>query len=64
MQLLALLKREGLDTAHVHQLSGASGWGSGWIGANGQNAIAVYPGANQLLTAAHATQAQSAIANA
>jgi ribokinase len=63
-QLLALLKREGLDTAHVHQLTGASGWGSGWIGANGQNAIAVYPGANQLLTAAHATQAAGAIASA
>jgi ribokinase len=62
--LMVLLQREGLDTSHVHQLDGASGWGSGWIGANGQNAIAVYPGANQLLTAAHATQAHSVIASA
>lgn len=60
-QLLALLEQEGVDTAHVHQLAGASGWGSGWIGADGQNAIAVYPGANLLLTAAHVSQAHSAI---
>ena len=63
-QLLALLQREGVDTAHVYQLAGASGWGSGWIGADGQNAIAVYPGANLLLTAAHVAQAHSAIAAA
>jgi ribokinase len=60
-QLLALLQREGVDTAHVHQLAGASGWGSGWIGADGQNAIAVYPGANLLLAAHHVAQAHSAI---
>lgn len=60
-QLLALLQREGVDTTHVHQLPGASGWGSGWIGADGQNAIAVYLGANLLLTAAHVAQAHSAI---
>jgi ribokinase len=60
-QLLALLQREGVDTTHVHQLAGASGWGSGWIGADGQNAIAVFPGANLLLTAAHVAQAHSAI---
>jgi ribokinase len=60
-QLLALLQREGLDTTHVHQLAGASGWGSGWIGADGQNAIAVYPGANLLLTAAHVAKAHGAI---
>jgi ribokinase len=60
-QLLALLQHEGVDTTHVHQLAGASGWGSGWIGADGQNAIAVYPGANLLLTADHVAQAHSAI---
>jgi ribokinase len=60
-QLLALLGREGVDTAHVHQLSGASGWGSGWIAADGQNAIAVYPGANLLLTSEHVVRAHSAI---
>ncbi len=60
-QLLALLQREGVDATHVHQLPGASGWGSGWIGADGQNAIAVYPGANLLLTPAHVAQAHGAI---
>jgi ribokinase len=63
-QLRALLLREGLSTTHVHTLSGASGWGSGWIGADGVNAIAVYPGANLQLTAGHAAQAHSAIAQA
>jgi ribokinase len=63
-QLLQLLEREGVSTQHVHTLPGASGWGSGWIGADGQNAIAVYPGANLMLTAAHAQLAQDAICNA
>ncbi len=63
-QLRDLLQHEGLDTTHVHTLASASGWGSGWIGADGINAIAVYPGANLLLTAEHAAQAQPAIAQA
>ncbi len=63
-QLLELLQREGVATQHVHRLPGASGWGSGWIGADGQNAIAVYPGANLLLTAAHAQLATQAITQA
>lgn len=63
-QLLQLLEREGVSTQHVHTLPGASGWGSGWIGADGQNAIAVYPGANLMLTAAHAQLAQDAICQA
>ncbi len=63
-QLLALLQREGVDTAHVHRLAGASGWGSGWIGADGQNAIAVFPGANLLLTSEHVALAHNAISTA
>ncbi len=59
--LKALLEKEGVSIEHVHQLAGASGWGSGWIAANGQNAIAVYPGANLMLTAQHAELARSAI---
>ena len=59
--LLALLAQEGLDTAHIHRLPGASGWGAGLIGADGRNCIAVYPGANRLLTAAHAEAARPAI---
>jgi ribokinase len=61
-ELLALLQREGIDTRHVHQLPGASGWGSGWIAADGQNAIAVFPGANLLLTETHIIQAAADIA--
>ena len=60
-QLLDLLAQEGVDSRHVHRFEGASGWGSGWIGADGQNAIAVFPGANLQLTAQHASLAQSEI---
>ncbi len=59
--LLALLAAEGLPTDHVHRLPGASGWGSGLIGADGHNSIAVYLGANRLLTAEHAHAARNAI---
>ena len=51
--LLALLAREGIPAVHVHRLPGHSGWGAGLIAADGRNAIAVYPGANALLTAEH-----------
>jgi ribokinase len=51
--LLVLLAREGISTNHVYRLAGSSGWGSGWIAADGQNAIAVYPGANLLLDREH-----------
>ena len=50
-----------MDSRHVHRFAGASGWGSGWIGANGQNAIAVFPGANLCLTTQHALRAQTEI---
>ncbi len=59
--LMALLKEEAMSTCHVHELAGASGWGSGWIAADGQNAIAVYPGANLLLNDSHVAQASSEI---
>jgi ribokinase len=59
--LIELLHKEGVSTTHVHQLPSASGWGSGWIAADGQNAIAVYPGANLLLTDQHAALAHEAI---
>ena len=59
--LLALLAREGLSTRHVHRLPGPSGWGSGLIGADGHNSIAVYLGANRLLTAMHAEAARQDI---
>lgn len=63
-ELLKVLRQEGLDTAHVLQFPGASGWGAGLIGANGQNAIAVYPGANLLLAPSHVQAARPQIERA
>jgi ribokinase len=59
--LLRLLATEGVGADHVHRLSPQSGYGSGHIAADGQNAIAVFPGPNLLLTAKHAELAQDAI---
>ncbi len=56
-QLLALLDAEGIDRRHVQQLPGASGMGCGLVGPGGENLVVVYPGANALLTAAHADAA-------
>ncbi|MDO5691273.1 MAG: ribokinase [Pseudomonadota bacterium] len=56
--LLALLAREGIDTRHVHRFDGPSGWGAGLIGADGENVIAVFAGANAALEPAHVTLAQ------
>lgn len=63
-QLRALLQAEGLDLTHVHALPMASGWGAGLIEADGQNRIAVFPGANDHLSPAHVRLAQAAIAEA
>ena len=63
-QLLDLLAAEGLGTRFVHTLGAQSGYGAGMIADSGQNAIAVFPGPNLLLTDAHVNQAESAIAAA
>jgi ribokinase len=63
-QLLDLLAAEGLGTSHVRKLGAQSGYGAGLIADGGQNAIAVFPGPNLLLTAAHVDEAESAIAAA
>ena len=63
-QLLNLLASEGLGANYVHKLGAQSGYGAGMIADDGQNAIAVFPGPNLLLTAAHVDQAESAIAAA
>ncbi|PUE11762.1 hypothetical protein B9Z51_05690 [Limnohabitans sp. T6-5] len=60
-ELLKVLQHEGLSTRHVIQFPGASGWGAGLIGADGQNAIAVYPGANLLLAPSHVQTAKAQI---
>ncbi len=62
--LLDLAAREGIATDHIHRFPGASGWGAGLIAADGQNAIAVYAGANLMLTREHAARAADAIAEA
>ncbi len=62
--LLALLAAEGIAADHLQRLPGPSGWGAGLIGADGRNTIAAYPGANGLLTAAHAEAARGAIESA
>jgi ribokinase len=62
--LLQLLAVEGVGADHVHRLSHQSGYGSGHIASTGQNAIAVFPGPNLLLTAEHADLARQAIEHA
>ena len=51
--LYACLQHEKIDTSGMVRFAGASGWGAGLIGADGQTAIAVYPGANLLVRAEH-----------
>lgn len=63
-ELLRLLQKEGMSTAHVWRLAAQSGYGAGLIAGNGQNVIAVYPGPNLLLNTEHVRQAESAIAAA
>jgi ribokinase len=62
--LIELLQSEGIDPSSVIRFPGTSGWGAGFIGANGQNAIAVYPGANLLLQAQHVEPLAPRIATA
>lgn len=64
LQLRDLLAAESIGAEHVHALAAQSGYGAGFIGENGQNAIAVFPGPNLLLSAAHADAAESSIARA
>jgi ribokinase len=59
--LLDLLAREGIDTQYVNEFAANSGHGAGLITADGDNVIAVYPGANLLLDESHADLAASAI---
>lgn len=61
---VALCTDNGISTRHVHRFAGNSGWGSGWIGDNGQYAGAVYLGANLALNADHVHAAAADIAAA
>ncbi|MGR8933669.1 MAG: PfkB family carbohydrate kinase [Gammaproteobacteria bacterium] len=62
--VLRLLEKEGINTAYVWRLAPQSGYGAGLIGADGQNAIAVYPGPNVMLSEDHVRQAETALASA
>lgn len=53
MAICQFLADEGLATTHVLQLGEHSGFGVGLVSETGQNIIAVYAGANHLLTQAH-----------
>ncbi|MGR8951224.1 MAG: ribokinase [Gammaproteobacteria bacterium] len=62
--LLALLDKENLSAAHVWRLAPQSGHGAGLIAADGQNAIAIYPGPNLLIGEEQIERAASAISSA
>lgn len=49
----SFLATEGVNTKHVLTLGEQSGFGIGLIGADGQNVIAIYAGANSLLADVH-----------
>ncbi len=59
--LLQLLEHEGLSADYVWRLAPQSGYGAGLIAADGQNAIAVYPGPNLMLAAEHVQLAEAVI---
>lgn len=50
------LMAEGMDTDGVYYVGSNSGYGVGFIGANGENCLAAYHGANALITPEHAAQ--------
>jgi len=58
------LAQEGLGTDRILTLGPASGFGVGFIAPDGSNFLAVYLGANALLTADHVDEAREAIAAA
>ncbi len=61
----AALAHEGIDAAHIHTLAGAGGGCAAiMVTGDGDNCIAVAPGANAGLTAVHVDAAQALIAGA
>jgi ribokinase len=59
--VITLLKNEGLDDRWLLRTGPQSGFGVGFIGPNGENFLAVYPGANALLNKEHVEQALAAL---
>ena len=63
-RLLALLAKEGVEHSAVARFAARSGMGCGLVGPDGENQIAVYAGANLLLTERHALVAADRISSA
>ncbi|MBS3955891.1 MAG: hypothetical protein KGZ88_23410 [Methylomicrobium sp.] len=55
--VISLLEKETLNTRHVVRTSEQSGFGVGFVANNGDNFLAVYPGANAHLDEAHVNKA-------
>ena len=51
-----LIKHEGMDTTAVMHLGAHSGYGVGFVGAQGENFLAAFQGANALVNARHVQQ--------
>ncbi|HSH97998.1 MAG: ribokinase [Methylophilaceae bacterium] len=63
-RLVDVLQGEAIDSKHVHRLAENSGHGVGLLGEHGQNMIAIYPGANQLLNSEHIQSAAKSLMQA
>ncbi len=59
-----LLQDEKLDSRWALQIGAQSGYGVGFVAPNGENFLAVYPGANALLTAEHVEPALAELTRA
>lgn len=59
--LITYLQQTGLTTEHVLVMEGASGFGVGLVAEEGQNMIAIYPGANAKLNADHMEQVRPSL---
>jgi ribokinase len=59
--VLQLLHDEGLDSRWALKVGEQSGFGVGFVAANGDNFLAIYPGANALLTAEHVEQTMTTL---
>lgn len=57
--VLQLLQDNGMATHGIFRVNAPSGFGVGFIDQHGNNFLAVYPGANALLSAAHIRQTQT-----
>lgn len=59
--VLQFLQDEGLDSRWALKVGEHSGFGVGFVAANGENFLAIYPGANALLTAEHVEQTMTVL---